>query len=988
MAVRRERVELSLRDDFSTPMARAAAAAALLRRELDELDGQNVRTSRSSGDVVAGVDDLGSSSRRTEKDIDKLSGRLRILMDLASGFGPALSPVGAVGIAGISGLTSQLGFAVIGAGTAVLAFQGVGDTLKALNKASLEPTVENLDAAKDALAALSPEARSFVKELSGLQPELERLRNIAAGGLFPGLSRGLNGLESALPRVERLVDAIATELGEIAGDAGESLGSDRWAPFLDFVGTEGPEALGDLATAVGNTAHGLAELWMATDPLNDSFSSWLVQVTEDFDRWAAGLAQTEGFEEFIDYVQTNGPQVAETFGSIANAILQIAEAVAPLGGPALQIIEALADAIAAIADSGAGTAIFGLVAAMGILNTSVRIYDTLNKASFGGPAVARIRAQQAAVGGLSASFKSAAANGALLAAAFVAVDSGSDILDSFKRQSDAAGKSSQSFAELTKNLRDSNLGKYAEDFSIDLDRLALDIAEFGDQGAYYKQVVADLNAANDGLGGKVKTVTDTIGFWTGSTEKAGLANYDLANVVENTTTGLAAMGLQVDKTTGALITNKEAAEQTAAQQQALRASARDTASEFTAFGDSLDDSKVSLGGWLASLERQAAALRDFTNNAKTAGERGLRDGLIKELEKAGPAGALRMKQLADGTDKEIRRANRAWGSLKASAKGYVDFKVPPKVITVDTSKATAAMKKLLALIGQGKGVAGSLDNLPQGTNDPTGLQGLWASGGYTGPGGRNEVAGAVHKGEVVWSQDDVAAHGGPMAVDSMRRERNGYASGGLVGGRLGNFIRNDLDMKYPSTLKQWNMALSESTKLLETEKDKRQALLDQAEGVRSSIRSGYRSDLFGDQGSSVWMSAADRAKAGTGDVFSTLTGDLSNLGALRSATASLKSKGLDGGALADLLSNASLQQVQAFASGSKADVLRYESLYNQRERALTLTGNAGASAAYGPAIRAASAQVAATAEFTRAIDRLDGRVDDVVKSLKRLKPRR
>jgi TP901 family phage tail tape measure protein len=57
--------------------------------------------------------------------------------------------------------------------------------------------------------------------------------------------------------------------------------------------------------------------------------------------------------------------------------------------------------------------------------------------------------------------------------------------------------------------------------------------------------------------------------------------------------------------------------------------------------------------------------------------------------------------------------------------------------------------------------------------------GGYAGGGYTGPGGKYEYAGPVHRGEVVWSQEDVAAHGGPRRVDRMRRSR-GYADGGIV----------------------------------------------------------------------------------------------------------------------------------------------------------------------------------------------------------------
>jgi hypothetical protein len=57
-----------------------------------------------------------------------------------------------------------------------------------------------------------------------------------------------------------------------------------------------------------------------------------------------------------------------------------------------------------------------------------------------------------------------------------------------------------------------------------------------------------------------------------------------------------------------------------------------------------------------------------------------------------------------------------------------------------------------------------------------------AGGGYTGPGGINEPAGVVHKGEIVWSQMDIARAGGIGAVEGMRLGWQGYAGGGLVGG--------------------------------------------------------------------------------------------------------------------------------------------------------------------------------------------------------------
>jgi len=47
----------------------------------------------------------------------------------------------------------------------------------------------------------------------------------------------------------------------------------------------------------------------------------------------------------------------------------------------------------------------------------------------------------------------------------------------------------------------------------------------------------------------------------------------------------------------------------------------------------------------------------------------------------------------------------------------------------------------------------------------------YASGGFTGHGGMNQPAGIVHRGEVVWSQGDIARAGGVAAVEAMRRGR-------------------------------------------------------------------------------------------------------------------------------------------------------------------------------------------------------------------------
>jgi hypothetical protein len=64
----------------------------------------------------------------------------------------------------------------------------------------------------------------------------------------------------------------------------------------------------------------------------------------------------------------------------------------------------------------------------------------------------------------------------------------------------------------------------------------------------------------------------------------------------------------------------------------------------------------------------------------------------------------------------------------------------------------------------------------------SGVASLFAfdGGGYTGPGATLEPAGLVHKGEVVWSQQDVRRVGGPAQAEAIRLGLRGYAGGGVV----------------------------------------------------------------------------------------------------------------------------------------------------------------------------------------------------------------
>lgn len=387
MTTRRERVILELVDDFTPGMVRAAAAAGLLEGRLDSVSRNSVTAGRSAGTASNDVDRLSNSATRGARSIDQYSGRLALMAKATLLLGPGLIKIGAVGIPAVTGLAQQLGFAALGMGSLVVASQGVGDALKAMNEAALEPTAANLEKAQRAMAQLGPDAQAFVTRFQELRPVLKDVRDAAAAGWFPGLTDSLDSLERVAPWIGDLFERIGKTGGDLVAMGADAFAGPEWDEFRDFVSAEAPEALEDLGLTIGNVVTALADMWMAFAPLNSDFSDWLLNASESFREWADGLAETQGFQDFVAYIRESGPQVADALGAIGNAILQVTEAAAPLGGPVLEALELIADAVAAIADTSAGSKIITMAAAFVVLNKALAITaGLLARAGFAGAA--------------------------------------------------------------------------------------------------------------------------------------------------------------------------------------------------------------------------------------------------------------------------------------------------------------------------------------------------------------------------------------------------------------------------------------------------------------------------------------------------------------------------------------------------------------------------------------------------------------------------
>lgn len=122
----------------------------------------------------------------------------------------------------------------------------------------------------------------------------------------------------------------------------------------------------------------------------------------------------------------------------------------------------------------------------------------------------------------------------------------------------------------------------------------------------------------------------------------------------------------------------------------------------------------------------------------------------------------------------------AFQKAAAFAQAIVSTELAAIQVMADPTALTLAQKQMHANIIRLTGYASAGIIAAQAFMGPGGDG--YANGGFTGYGGKFDPAGIVHKGEVVWSQEDIKRWGGVNVVEAMRTSQppKGYSDGGLV----------------------------------------------------------------------------------------------------------------------------------------------------------------------------------------------------------------
>lgn len=340
--------------------------------------------------------------------IASIQGLIPVIASLVPAIMAVLNAIGVLagGVVGLAGA-----FSIAGAG--VFAFGGMAvSALKMLKNGTLQATAETrryqsaLDQVKSTWAGIIKQNQAQIfntlaNGLSAVNVALQRMTPFLSG-VAKGMERasqsvlkwaqnsqtasrffnmmnttGVKTFNTLLSAAGRFGDGLVnvfTQLGPLflwVAQGLDSLGKkfQNWAnsvagqnaikAFIEYTKTNLPK----IGQIFGNVFAGIGNLMVAFAQNSAGIFDWLVKMTGKFREWSEQVGKSEGFKQFVKYVQQNGPVIMQLIGNIVRALVAFGKAMAPIASVILKVVTKLAEFIAKLFETHPAVAqVMGIIA--------------------------------------------------------------------------------------------------------------------------------------------------------------------------------------------------------------------------------------------------------------------------------------------------------------------------------------------------------------------------------------------------------------------------------------------------------------------------------------------------------------------------------------------------------------------------------------------------------------------------------------------------
>lgn len=252
-----------------------------------------------------------------------------------------ISPAAVPVIAGLIGAIGALGpmIGVMGASTFALAsaFGLAGIAAVAFGAAAI-PTITKLFDENAKLNAQQKAARAeydkFKSTWQGITKELE---NPVLEAFGKSMQFATRVLELSRP----LFTNVGVSVNRLLDSLNKSMSSPPVLFFFEYMNKTAGPMLETIGKSFGNFMQGFMSMMVAFGPLSASTAQGFLNMSKGFADWAAGLSGSEKFQTFIKYVNENMPKIRSIFRDAIAGIAYFFSAFGPLSSDMMTGLQGL-----------------------------------------------------------------------------------------------------------------------------------------------------------------------------------------------------------------------------------------------------------------------------------------------------------------------------------------------------------------------------------------------------------------------------------------------------------------------------------------------------------------------------------------------------------------------------------------------------------------------------------------------------------------------
>jgi hypothetical protein len=293
---------LSAIQDASTKSANNSSNAQNKLKQA--LDNTSSSQNNNSSSTLSNVNAQNKLSDATKKAADSGQNEVTMLQKIwmVAGFATgSLEPLAAGLIAVVGGLSSGLTSAALGLG----AFGVVAE--------SAFSQVSNANSAGTTLTGTMGQFQKMLKSVEGTWDSFVS-KNVT--GVAKIMTQGLGLLGPLIKTLQQFLAPAEAGLSRLIALMKTDMSSSGFASVMKTLSANSADSIFKLGKAILELVGGFGHLMAAFAPFAQIVMSGLDSMTGGFDKWAAGLSKTKGFQEFMTMVKTQGPTVMATLKNL------------------------------------------------------------------------------------------------------------------------------------------------------------------------------------------------------------------------------------------------------------------------------------------------------------------------------------------------------------------------------------------------------------------------------------------------------------------------------------------------------------------------------------------------------------------------------------------------------------------------------------------------------------------------------------------------